>query len=69
MLEAPRMMGAEDFSAYQSVVPGTFFNVGAGNVEKGIVYPHHNPKFTVDEDALTIGVKSFVGIALKVLGE
>ena len=69
VVEGKPVMGAEDFSAYQSVVPGTFFNVGAGNVDKGITYPHHHPKFTVDEDALPVGVESFVGIVLKTMGE
>lgn len=69
VVEGKPGMGAEDFSAYQSVVPGTFFNVGAGNADKGITYPHHHPRFTVDEDALPVGVESFVGIVLKTMGE
>ena len=69
VVEGKPGMGAEDFSAYQSVVPGTFFNVGAGNADKGITYPHHHPRFTVDEDALPVGVASFVGIVLKTMGE
>lgn len=60
-------MGGEDFSAYQQKAPGTFFYVGAGNKEKGIVYPHHHPRFTIDEDALEIGVKMFVHAAFKLL--
>ncbi|GEO24647.1 N-acyl-L-amino acid amidohydrolase [Alicyclobacillus acidoterrestris] len=67
VIEGDPHMGGEDFSAYQSVTPGTFFNVGAGNAAKGIVYPHHHPKFTIDEDALPIGVEAFVSIALKTL--
>ncbi len=43
---------------------GCFFYVGAGNVEKGIVYPHHHPRFTIDEDALEIGVQMFVAATL-----
>ncbi|MCY0895400.1 MAG: M20 family metallopeptidase [Alicyclobacillaceae bacterium] len=62
-------MGGEDFSAYQDKVPGTFFFVGAGNEAKGIVYPHHHPRFTVDEAALPIGVKSFVLAVLGFLNE
>lgn len=62
------VMGGEDFSAYQQHTPGTFFFVGAGNEEKGIVYPHHHPKFTVDEDALQIGVTAFVHTVFKILG-
>ncbi|WP_328702199.1 M20 family metallopeptidase [Alicyclobacillus suci] len=67
VIEGDPHMGGEDFSAYQSVTPGTFFNVGAGNAAMGIVYPHHHPKFTIDEDALPIGVEAFVSIALKTL--
>jgi len=65
--EAVPTMGGEDFSAYQQKVPGTFFFVGAGNQEKGIVYPHHHPRFTVDEDALPIGIKAFVSAVFKLL--
>jgi amidohydrolase len=60
-------MGGEDFSAFQQKAPGCFFYVGAGNKEKGIVYPHHHPKFTIDEDALEVGVKMFVNAARKVV--
>jgi len=60
-------MGGEDFSAYQQRAPGTFFFVGAGNEEKGIINPHHHPRFTIDEDALGYGVKMFVNSAFRLL--
>lgn len=60
-------MGGEDFSAYQQKAPGTFFYTGAGNKEKGIVYPHHHPRFTIDEDALENGVKMFLHATFKLL--
>lgn len=60
-------MGGEDFSAYQQKAPGTFFYVGAGNPDKGITYPHHHSRFTVDENALEIGVKMFVNATFKLL--
>jgi len=60
-------MGAEDFSAYQKKVPGTFFYIGAGNVEKGIIYPHHHPKFDFDEGALPIGTELFLKVAEQLL--
>ncbi|MCL6454279.1 MAG: amidohydrolase [Alicyclobacillus sp.] len=68
VVEGDPTMGGEDFSAYQQLVPGTFFYVGAGNAEKGIIYPHHHPRFNVDEDALPIGVRAFVSVALHLLG-
>ena len=63
----PPNMGGEDFSAFQQKAPGTFFFVGAGNAEKGITYPHHHARFTIDEDALEMGVKIFVNAAFKFL--
>jgi amidohydrolase len=61
------IMGGEDFSAYQQVVPGMFLFIGAGNEEKGITNPHHHPRFTVDEDALENGVKMFVNATFRLL--
>jgi amidohydrolase len=62
-------MGGEDFSAFLTKAPGTLFNVGAGNIAKGITYPHHHPRFTIDEDALEIAVQLFVSAAFKLLDE
>lgn len=63
VVHIPPSMGGEDFSAYQQVAPGTFINIGAGNVDKGIVYPHHHPKFMIDEAALPIGIFAFIKVA------
>ncbi|MGG4440099.1 M20 family metallopeptidase [Brevibacillus fortis] len=60
-------MGGEDFSAFQQKAPGCFFYVAAGNKEKGITYPHHHPRFTIDEAALEVGVKMFVNAARKIV--
>ncbi|MCX7571372.1 M20 family metallopeptidase [Tumebacillus sp. DT12] len=67
LFEMQPNMGGEDFSAYQQAAPGSLFFVGAGNQEKGIVYPHHHPRFTIDEDALETGVKLFVNATFKIL--
>lgn len=40
---------------YLNMVPGTFFFLSGGNEEKGIIYPHHNSKFDVDEDVFWKG--------------
>jgi amidohydrolase len=53
-------MGGEDFSAFLQKAPGSFFFIGAGNAAKGIVHPHHHPRFDIDEAALETGVKIFV---------
>jgi len=48
-------MGAEDFAFYLQKVPGVFIFLGIRNEEKGIVHPHHHPKFDVDESVLWKG--------------
>lgn len=66
--DATPTMGGEDFSAFMQKAPGSFFFIGAGNKEQDIVYPHHHPRFTVDEGALPIGVKAFVQAVMKING-
>jgi len=60
VVAAEPSMGAEDFSVYETQAPGTFFRVGGGNQAKGISYPHHHARFTVDEEAFPVGVQAFV---------
>ncbi|MDI3475004.1 MAG: hypothetical protein PWQ79_216 [Thermococcaceae archaeon] len=65
--EVPPTMGAEDFSFYLQKVPGAFLALGIRNEEKGIVYPHHHPKFDVDEDVLHLGTAMEVALAFEFL--
>lgn len=60
-------MAGEDFSEFAARVPSVFCFLGAGNPEKGIVYPHHHPKFDIDEDALAVGVELLVRGAMNYL--
>ncbi|MFQ5916125.1 MAG: M20 family metallopeptidase [Nitrospinota bacterium] len=53
-------MGGEDMSFFLREVPGCFFFIGSANPEKGLDYPHHNPRFDFDEDALGIGIEMLV---------
>ncbi len=62
-------MGGEDFSAYQQRAPGVFAFVGAGNVAEGIAYPHHHPRFSIDEAALGIGLRYLTAAAIDLLTE
>ena len=55
------MMGSEDFAYYQKVVPGVFFMVGGHNEELNATYPHHHPKFDVDERSMKEIGKVFIG--------
>ncbi len=60
-------MGGEDFAYYLQKVPGSFLRLGIRNPEKKAVYPWHHPKFTVDEDAITIGSAILAGVAFDFL--
>ncbi|MEC4587083.1 M20 family metallopeptidase [Bacillus safensis] len=52
--EAETQMGGEDFAYYLQHVPGTFFYTGAMPENSQDVYPHHHPKFDINEKAMPI---------------
>lgn len=64
-----RNMGGEDFSAFQEKAPGAFFYVGAGRMGSSTIYPHHHPRFSIDEGALVNGVEMFLTSGLHLLEE
>lgn len=62
-------MAGEDFGEFARDVPGCYYRIGSGNVEKGIDAPLHNPRFDVDEEPLfRISSALMTYIALKKLG-
>ena len=65
--EDMRLTPSDDMSVFLAAVPGCYFFVGAGNVERGIVAPHHNARFDIDEAALGIGVETMARAALAYL--
>ena len=67
LVEYQPVMGGEDFSAY-AAAPAAFFWVGSGNEELGTTFPHHHPRFDIDERALRDGIAVFVRTALDALG-
>ncbi len=62
-------MASEDFSEFSSRVPGVFVFLGTGNEKKQSHYPHHNPRFNIDEDTLPAGVEMFIRFALRFFNE
>lgn len=60
--EIEPVMGGEDYAYYLQHVKGTFFFTGARNPEWEVSYPHHHPKFDIDERALLIAAKT-LGLA------
>lgn len=61
------IMGGEDFSAFQQKAPGVFAFVGAGNEAAGIIYPHHHPRFQIDERSLDVGLRYMIAATLDLL--
>jgi amidohydrolase len=58
---------SDDMAYFLNTAPGCYFIVGARNEEKGVKYPHHHPRFNVDEDALPIGVEVLTRAAMAYL--
>jgi amidohydrolase len=63
VLENPPQPPSEDFAYYLEKTPGCFFYVGAAP-ESGEAYPHHHPKFNIDEKSLIISAKSMAAVVL-----
>ncbi len=60
--ETELRMGAEDFAYYSHEIPGCFFRLGAGNIQKGITSGVHTPTFNIDEDAIVTGAGMMASI-------
>lgn len=52
------VMGGEDFAYYTIAKPGAYFFTGAA--KEGHIYPHHHPKFDIDERALPVAAKTLI---------
>jgi amidohydrolase len=60
IVSLPPSMGGEDFAYYSEVVPSVFGFVGARNPDIGADFPHHHPRFSIDERSLGIGLRFFL---------
>ncbi|MFX0173947.1 MAG: M20/M25/M40 family metallo-hydrolase, partial [Candidatus Hodarchaeota archaeon] len=52
-------MGSEDFAFFLQKTKGAFIALGIYNEEKGIIFPHHHPRFDIDEDVLWKGAAMY----------
>jgi amidohydrolase len=64
VFDMPPLMGSEDFSCYLQKIPGTFVFLGTGNGE-ATSFPHHHPRFDIDENALPAGTALHVALAME----
>lgn len=65
---APQM-GGEDFAYYLQHVKGAFFFTGAMNPDWHTTYPHHHPKFDIDERSMLSGSNVLGGLVLETFGQ
>ncbi|XP_061356607.1 IAA-amino acid hydrolase ILR1-like 4 [Gastrolobium bilobum] len=61
------LMGAEDFSFYQKVIPGYFFKLGMKNASHERLESLHSPHFKINEDALPYGAALHASLATSYL--
>lgn len=59
-------MGAEDFGYYSQVIPGCFYRLGVGNVQKGITSAVHTPLFNIDEGAISNGMQMMAWLGARI---
>jgi amidohydrolase len=59
-----RTMIGEDFAFYLQQTKGAFLTLGIRDESKGITYPHHHPKFQVDESVLWKGTAIYASLGL-----
>ncbi len=64
VLDIDPVMGGEDFAYFLRKVPGAFLFFGMGD---GTSFPHHHPKFDIDEAALPQAVSLMGSLALEYL--
>ena len=69
LVKYEKTTGGEDFAFYLEKVPGAFAFVGTKNEEKIPLYPHHHPKFDIDEDALEIAAALYAQYAVDFLNQ
>jgi len=62
LVDIDPIMGGDDFSAFQAEAPGCYAFIGAGGE-----FPHHHPRFVIDERALAIGTRLHVQVAQRAL--
>jgi amidohydrolase len=61
--------GGEDFSYYTREVPGLFAFVGIKNDDKIEPFPHHHPRFDMDEDGLEVAAALYAQYAIDFLNK
>ncbi len=62
VVEADLGLGGEDFAYFCRVSPALYYRIGSGFADQERVFPHHHPRFDIDEESLRIGLYSISSI-------
>jgi amidohydrolase len=65
--ESFRTGGTEDMSYYLNEIPGMFMFIGSANAKEGKDFPHHHPRFDIDERCLPIGIALMLETAQRLI--
>lgn len=68
-IQAPKLMGSDNFADFVHAFPGFYCFMGAGFDGPDGSLPNHHPRFTLDQKAFRLGVEFLTGCAVKFLGE
>lgn len=68
VMETEPQPPSEDFAYYLQEKPGCFFYVGA-MPDSGEAFPHHHPKFEINEKSLLISAKAMGAVVVKYCGD
>ena len=61
-------MASEDVGLFMQRNPGAYLLVGSANRERELDFPHHHPRFDIDEDVLPLGVGMMSAVIADYLG-
>jgi amidohydrolase len=67
MILQDKTTGSEDMAYYLSEIPGVFAFVGCGYEDKEKSFPHHHPRFDINEESLEVGTNMYFNIAIDFL--
>lgn len=69
MVSQEKTTGSEDMAYYLQKIPGVMAFVGSGHKDSALSFPHHHPKFDINEESLKLGTALYVRFALDYLNK
>ena len=61
-------MASEDVGLFMQRNPSAYLLVGSANHQRELDYPHHHPRFDIDEDVLPLSVGMMSALIADYLG-